>query len=165
MAHRIRLRKPWQRRDHLVGGECDPDHLGSEGANTVAADRVDVPDPQPEESGGQPTDRARVDRVSYVRQFHRPSGLERHDRVILEIGAVAGRISRLSINNLKISGFNDQAVDDQGLPSEGQAGLRVDLTDQLVDHNELEIHLVAASDPAGPPRLVGEVNLWIIEAG
>ncbi len=153
-AHRIRLRKPWKRYDHAVGpadgGRTGIRHLSL----AVQGIRVDVPDLSPVDSTGNLDSVSLVTRVTYVRKFHRPSGIEVGDTVQLEVGAVRGKIAEILINAVSIG---DDAVERIQGPL-----CRWDLEDRLTDHNELKIVLESTAHAPGPPRLVGEVNLWII---
>ncbi|MCM2373879.1 hypothetical protein [Aporhodopirellula aestuarii] len=151
MPHRIRLRKPWTRHDRLC----------TDTNETSCSRQVDVPDTGDPDTG-DPEKRSvassdAVHRADYCRRFNRPSGLHAGERVELEVGAVSGRLDDVRINSRSI--FNDgesTRVHDE----KGRESVRFDLTDRLADHNELEIRLLCDGEA---PRLVGAVNLWILD--
>lgn len=168
MAHRIRLRKPWQRSDHSVrpGVEKGTAHEKASADSHESVDvhtyRVDVPDRLPLDSAAVPAGANFVHHVIYRRQFHRPSGIESGERVLLEVGAAAGRVVEIRVNAIAISSEN--GADEHALDEHAEAPLRLNLSGRLADHNELEIELESTADSPGPPRLIGEVNLWIVES-
>lgn len=177
VTHRIRLRKPWQREDHAERSG-DEQFVSADGDGLVVASRrVDVPDPESIQSKAESAGANGVRRVIYRRQFHRPSGLESGDRVLLEVGIARGRLVAIRLNALTISVGCDGDVGCEGntnvgvigtsdtvagCPETGQLPVRLRLDERLADHNELEIELESTPDIAGPPRLIGEVNLLIV---
>lgn len=78
MPHRIRLKKPWTRRDGT-------------GETTRG---VDVPD------SSEDRDAKPESRVTYCRRFNRPTGIEPTDRLELEIGEVIGTMIAVRLNGL-----------------------------------------------------------------
>lgn len=167
-AHRIRLRKPWHRHDHALGidGPAAPqdDVTGDGGATDDAAAasviQVDVPDRSPNDIRRAPGGADRVRRVIYCRKFHRPSGLGPGDRVQLAIGAIIGRIAEIRINAVAISLPPTSFRNESQQPDD--IAMRLSLDGWLADHNALEIELESTEDEPDPPRLAGDVNLWII---
>lgn len=167
VKHRIRLRKPWQRDDR--GGRSGDDGASAAniGGRVTASHRVDVPD---SESVVDSVGVSVVRCVIYRRQFHRPSGLEAGDRVLLEVGAVNGNLVEIRLNTFRISMEHDSDVvvtgasdaADRFLPNGRLTGY-FHLDEHLANHNELEIELESKSDAPGPPRLIGDVNLVIVE--
>lgn len=155
MAHRIRLRKPWERYDQTLQMHDGGKIVASDVPTASSESHVDVPDLSRAEFTGSSVATNPVYRATYLRKFHRPSGIEPDDRVQLEVGAVRGRIAEIRINAIVIS---DHGEFDRN-PSSSN---RLELDDRLVDHNELEIELESTADVPGHPRLVGDVNLWII---
>ncbi|TWU11040.1 hypothetical protein Poly21_49470 [Allorhodopirellula heiligendammensis] len=156
MAHRIRLRKPWQRYDETVSR----DDQRMVAISRAQATRVDVPDCLADDDGPAGVDR--IHRAVYQRQFHRPSGIELGQRVLLEVGEVVGEIVQIRVNTFAVSAVDDGHANPS--TAGGGSSLRLDLSGRLADHNELEIELESTLDAEGRPRLVGGVNLWILES-
>lgn len=158
VTHRIRLRKPWQRDDHTVQSDDENALAADKEAPVTTSHRVDVPDREPIVSDGDPTVAREVRRVIYRRQFHRPSGIESGERVLLEVGAARGHLVGVRLNSHTISGTSDTV--DRFSPERQLLGcFRID--ERMAKHNELEIELESMSDATAPPRLIGEVNLLI----
>ncbi|MFG0289063.1 MAG: hypothetical protein ACF8CQ_12855, partial [Rhodopirellula sp. JB044] len=130
MAHRIRLRRPWTRRDYWVTpmGEAStqPCPVGDE----VYTQQVDVPDSENDSSESGEATREGLGHVCYLRRFNSPTGIETAARVELEIGEVSGRLDDVRINTQSLSAI--ESCD---------GGSRFDLTDCLARHNELEIQI------------------------
>ncbi|EMI56672.1 hypothetical protein [Rhodopirellula sallentina] len=149
MAHRIRLRKPWTRREHWVNPTEDTNGDSPPADDEVRTQQVDVPDNENDSSDGREVARERLGHVCYLRRFNSPTGIETAARVELEIGEVSGRLDDVRINSQSLSAI--ESCD---------GGSRFDLTDCLSRHNELEIQICGEG---ATPRLLGAVNLWIIE--
>ncbi|MBB3206003.1 hypothetical protein FHS27_001811 [Rhodopirellula rubra] len=154
MAHRIRLRKPWTRLDHSSAAPVTS--ASSMGPNEENTSQVDVPDLSGDDAGSLDGSSSSgeiaetiVQRVSYVRRFNRPSGIESGERVELELGEVTGRLEDVRVNSQSLFDDADHHV----------KSMRFDVTDRLSNHNELEIQI---HGDGLLPRLTGAVNLWIV---
>jgi hypothetical protein len=86
-------------------------------------------------------------RVVYQRSFNRPTGLANHQRVWLMVHRWDGRLESLRVNG---RAFSVRA---------GEESCRVDITDQLQLHNQIELTLTANAEVS--PRLIGPVELGI----
>ena len=114
---------------------------------------VDVPD---QASGDIPsTDSTKITRAVYQRRFNCPSGLEAGTQVQLEIGEVIGQLVEARLNSAVIVGRDAHAA----LPA------KWDITAQMAASNQLEIEIASEADANASPRLIGEVNLWIVDQG
>ncbi len=152
MAHRIRLRKPWTRHDNSVSRR---DVVGSSNGLDMSPDGllVDVPD----QSTGDISsiDSVEIHSTVYRRRFNRPSGLQTNTQVQLEIGEVIGHFVEVRLNSAVIVGLDAHST----LPA------KWDITAQIAASNQLEIEIAAEADANISPRLIGEVNLWIVDQG
>ena len=85
--------------------------------------------------------------VCYRRRFNRPSGLESDVHVYLRITAWTGEVDSIQLN--------EHPLVVTAPP------LTVEVTSQLLDHNEITIRLMVDRNNAQSPRLSGEVRLVI----
>ena len=154
--HTIRLRGPWQleplARYVLRAGRWEPSTEGLPGGA-----RLTMPADWSAAFGADFLGRVRYDRV-----FQSPTGLESGERVFLVVEPPRSQ------GTVSLSGRQLGEVRQGGLP------LRFDITDQLQDHNRLEVVVEHPSlDDAEPPHddnvtsspggLIGEVRLEIEE--
>lgn len=88
-------------------------------------------------------------RIVFERRFNRPTGIEPNDQIEVEVNAETGEIYEVCLNEIQLE-----------IPPDIQPArqhVRLDLGDQLADHNVLLIHLRSCETE---PEL-GDVNLWI----
>ena len=87
--------------------------------------------------------------VIFERHFNRPTGIESGDQIEVEVNAAIGEVLDVWLNEAKLT------IDSTDTRSTQHT--RFDLSDRLIDHNVLRVHLDCH---AATPQL-GDVNLWI----
>ncbi|TWT83201.1 hypothetical protein CA13_46640 [Planctomycetes bacterium CA13] len=129
--HTIHLRFPWSKR----------------AKNQTESVKVDVPEVEVSKTAMLETEATNPSLcgVIYTRSFNRPTGLKPGVSVLLSIHSWQGKLSQLQLNGAFLS--------------VGEQPFAVDVTEQLEQHNQIELHL----DPIGviAPNLCGEVCLQI----
>ncbi len=124
--HRIRLRGPWR---------CD-----SLSAGLSARGRVQLPQSWRDLFGETPG------RARFSRTFHRPTNLEPESRVHLIFEGIGGE-AEISLNGQRIGESPSETA--------GEAPVRIEITNRLTPHNELQVDV--QFDPAQSPAPGG---LW-----
>ena len=138
--HAIRLRGPWA---FSIGG-------------TSASGRIDFPSTWRQlvsaaaSAGREPTDR---NSITLRRRFHRPTGLETGDRVVLSL-AHSGKGLTARLNGAELA-----------LLAQSGGSLEAEITSSLADHNELAVELAPPSTaPLDSAASVLEATLEIHSA-